>query len=53
MFYEILLSQQVQRSAIISIKHGINKLPQEFPNDLIHRKSGNITKISKLHEIVT
>ena len=34
MFYQILLSPQVKRSAIISLKHGIYELPHELANDL-------------------
>ena len=34
MFYQIFLSPQVKRSAIISNKNGIYKLPHELPNDL-------------------
>ena len=44
------LSPQVKRSAIISNKYGMYKLPHELPNDLGDlRKLGNIRKISKLH----
>ena len=35
MFYQIFLSPQVKRSAIISNKHGIYELPHELPNDLV------------------
>ena len=52
MFYQILLSPQMKRSAIISNKHGISELPQELPNDLRLRKLGIIRKISKLHRII-
>ena len=34
MLYQILFSQQVKRSVIISNKHGIYELPHELPNDL-------------------
>ena len=34
MFYQILLSPQVKRSAIICNKHGIYELPHELSNDL-------------------
>ena len=34
MFYQIFLSLQVKRSAIISKKHGIYELPHELSNDL-------------------
>ena len=34
MLYQIFLSTQVKRSAIISNKHGIYELPHELLNDL-------------------
>ena len=34
MFYQIFLSPQVKRCAIITYKHGIYELTHEFPNDL-------------------
>ena len=34
MFYQILLSPQVERPAIITYKHGVYELPHELPNDL-------------------
>ena len=33
MFYQILLSPQVKRWAIVTYKHGIYELPHELPND--------------------
>ena len=41
MFYQIFLSPQVKRYAIITYKHGIYKLPHELPNDLRLRVLGN------------
>ena len=41
MFYQIFLSPQVKRSAIISNKHGIYQLPRHLPNDLRLRTLGN------------
>ena len=41
MFYQIILSQQVKRWAIITYKHGIYQLPHELPNDLKLRILGN------------
>ena len=41
MFYQIILSQQVKRWAIITYKHGIYQLPHELPNDLRLRILGN------------
>ena len=40
-FYQISLSPQVKQSAIISNKHGANKLPHELPNDIWLRILGN------------
>ena len=37
MFYQIFLSQQVKRCAIITYKHGIYEFPYELPNDLRFR----------------
>ena len=34
MFYQIFLSPQVKRWAIITYEHDIYKLPHELPNDL-------------------
>ena len=34
MFYQVTLSPQVKRYAIITYKHGIYELPHELPNDL-------------------
>ena len=41
MFYQIFLSPQVKRSAIISNKHGMYELPQDLPNDLRLKILGN------------
>ena len=41
MFYQILLSPQVKRWAIITFEHGIYELPHELPNDLRLRILGN------------
>ena len=41
MFYQIFLSLQVNRSAIITYKHGIYELPHELPNNLRLRILGN------------
>ena len=37
MFYQIFLSPQVKRCAIITYKHGIYDLPHELRNDLKFR----------------
>ena len=52
MFYQILLSPQKKRCAIISYKYGIYRFPNELPNDLRLRKLGNIGKASKLHRTI-
>ena len=41
MFYQIFLSSQVKRYAIITYKHGIYELPHELSNDLRLRILGN------------
>ena len=41
MFYEIFLSPKVKRCEIITYKHGIYKMPHEFPNDLRLRILGS------------
>ena len=41
MIYQIFLSPQVKRYAIIIYKHGIYELPHELPNALILRTLGN------------
>ena len=41
MFYQVFLSPQVKRSAIISNKQGVYELPHELPNDLRLRILGN------------
>ena len=45
MFYQIFLSPQVKRWAIITDKHGIYKLPYELPNE-------DLRKIRKYQESV-
>ena len=41
LLYQIFFSPQVQRSVIISNKHGIYELPDELPKDLRLRILGN------------
>ena len=41
MFYQISLSSQVKRCAIIPYKHGIYELPYELPNNLRPNILGN------------
>ena len=41
MFYQIFLSLQVKRYAIISYKHGIYELPYKLPNNLRLKILGN------------
>ena len=52
MFWQIFLSPQVKRYAIITYKHGIYELPHELPNDLRLRKLGNIRKVSKPQKMI-
>ena len=55
MFYQIFLSPQVKRCAIITYKHGICELSHELPNNLRVRILGNneiSNKVSKLHRKV-
>ena len=52
MFYQIFLSLQVNRWAIITYKHGKYELPRKLPNDLRLRKLENIRKVSKLHRMI-
>ena len=48
MFYQIFLSPQVRRCAIVTYKHGI----YELPNDYRLRKLGNARKVSKPHGMI-
>ena len=41
MFYQIFISPQVKRCAIITYKHGIYELSYELQNDLRLRMLGN------------
>ena len=41
MIYQIFLSPQLKRCAIITYKHEIYELPHELPNDLRLRILGN------------
>ena len=52
MFYQIFLSPQVKRCAIITYEHGIYELPHELPNDLRRRKLGNIREVYKLYRMI-
>ena len=47
MFYQILLSPQVKRSAINSNKQGVCEMPHELPNGLRFRILGNKEKSRK------
>ena len=48
MYYQIFLSPQVKRWAIITHKHGKYELPNVVPNDL-----GNIMRVPKLDRMIT
>ena len=41
MFYQVLISPQVNRCEIIGYKHGIYELPHELPKDLRLGNLGN------------
>ena len=47
MFYQILISPQLNRWEIITYKHGIYELPQKLRNDLRLRNLGNSEIIGK------
>ena len=42
MFYQLFLSPQVKRYAIITYKHDLYELPDKLPNDLTLRILGNL-----------
>ena len=53
MFYQIFLSPQVERSAIISNKQGVYELPHELPNDVgLPRLLGNKQKSEKFQNLL-
>ena len=62
MFYQIFLSTQVERWAIITYKHGIYELPHKLPNasriakqrlkTQDPRKLGSIRKVPKPHRMI-
>ena len=52
MFYEILFSPQVKRSAIISSNHNIYTFPQELPHDLRLRILGNQERSEKSQHLI-
>ena len=52
MSYQIFLSPQVKREAIITYKHGIYENPHELPNDLRNRKFENTKQVSKLDRMI-
>ena len=51
-WYQIFLSTQVKRSAIISNKKGVYEFPQKLPNDLRLRILGNKEKSGKSQNLV-
>ena len=51
-WYQIFLSTQVKRSAIISNKKGVYELPHKLPNDLRLRILGNKEKSGKSQNLV-
>ena len=52
MFYQIFLSPQMKRYAVITYKHEIYDLPHELPNDLRLRILGNQQKSGKYRNLV-
>ena len=52
MFYQVFLSPQVKRCAIITYKHVIYEVPQVYLSNLRFRKLGNIRKVSKPHRMI-
>ena len=52
MFYQIFLSPQVKRCAIVTYKHGLYELHHELPNDLALWELGNVRKVSKPHRMI-
>ena len=46
-FYQIFLSPQAKRWAIVTYKHGIYEFPHELPNDLRLRILGNYETLGK------
>ena len=52
MFYQIFLSTQMKRCAIITYEHGIYDLPQELPNDLRLKILGNKGILGKCLNII-
>ena len=53
MFYQIFLSPQEKRCAIITYKHGIYELPHELPNNVrLKTKLENIRKVFKSHRMI-
>ena len=47
MFYQVFLSPEVKKCAVITNKHGIYELPHEFPDDLRLRILGNNERSGK------
>ena len=47
MFYQVFLSPEVKKYAVITNKHGIYELPHEFPDDLRLRILGNNERSGK------
>ena len=52
MFYQIFLSSQAKRSAIISNKQDVNELSHELPNDLRLWILGNKEKSGKSQNLL-
>ena len=52
MFYQILISPQVNRGEIITYKNGIYELPHKLPNDLRLRNYGNLEILGKFLNLI-
>ena len=52
MFYQIFLSPQVKRSAIINNKHSIYELPHELLNDIRLRVLANYARSRKSENFI-
>ena len=52
MSYQVFLSSQVKRSAIISNEQGVYELPHELPNNIRLRILGNKEKSGKSQNVL-
>ena len=52
MFYLVFISPQAKRCAIITYRHGIYELSNEWLNDLILRKLENMRNVADLDRMI-